>query len=138
MKKLINYFILITFAFLLMACNGGGNSPSTTINVTMTDFQFTPATFTVPAGEQIQFSATNNGAVDHSFVIMKIGSEVTSAFSDKDQANVYWEKAAIPAGQTITDTFKAPADAGTYQIVCAVPGHVEAGMIAKLVVIAGG
>jgi len=138
MKRLVGYYIAIAFSLILAACGGGDGKASTAINVTMTDFQYTPNTLSVPAGSQIQFSATNNGAVDHSFVIMNLGSEVTTAFSDQDQANVYWEEAAIPAGQTVTDTFKAPSEAGTYQIVCAVPGHFEAGMIAKLVVVAGG
>lgn len=138
MKKLTGWIAMFAFSSFLAACSTGGEIASTNINVTMTDFQFTPNTFTVPAGEQIQFKATNNGAVDHSFVIMKLGLEVTSAFSDQDQANVYWKEATIPAGQSVADTFTAPADAGTYQIVCAIPGHVEAGMIAKLIVVAGG
>jgi len=138
MKKLVGYFIVIAFSLVLVACGGDGNEATNSINVTMTDFQFTPNEFTVPAGEQIQFTATNNGAVDHSFVVMKLGVEVTSAFSNQDQANVYWKEATIPAGQSVTDTFTSPADAGTYQIVCAIPGHLEAGMIAKLIVVAGG
>ena len=136
MRKLTVWIAMFIFSLYLAAC-GGGTNVSTSISATMTDFQFTPNTFTVPAGEQIEFSATNNGAVDHSFVIMKLGSEVTSAFSDQDQANVYWEESAVPAGQTVTDTFTAPSEPGAYQIVCAVPGHFEAGMIAKLVVVAG-
>ena len=137
MKMVISYIFLTTFVFLLVGCNGSGNNASTAVNVTMTDFKFTPNTFTVPAGEQIQFSATNNCAIDHSFVIMKIGLEVTSAFSDQDQANVFWEEAAIPAGKSVTDMFTAPADAGTYQIVCAMPRRVEAGMIARMIGVAG-
>ena len=43
------------------------------ISVTMTDFAFTPNSFTVPAGEEITFQATNNGAVNHSFAIMQPG-----------------------------------------------------------------
>ncbi len=125
-----------SFALLLTACgNSGGGAPSTSINVTITDFAFTPNTFTVPAGAKISFSAVNNGAGEHSFVIMKLGHDVVGHFTSADQANVYWEKDHIASGQTVSDTFTAPSDPGTYQIVCSVPGHFEAGMVAKLVVV---
>jgi len=139
MKKLIGLFITIILSLALGACSGGNSgSVSTSVNITMTDFQFTPNTFTVPAGQKIAFTATNNGSVEHSFVIMKLGSDLTTNFNDQDQANVYWEKTVIQPGQSVTDSFTAPSEPGTYQIVCAVPGHFEAGMIAKLVVVAGG
>lgn len=135
MKKVVVWLGVLSLCILLAACGGGGNKASTSINVTMTDFQFTPNTFTVPAGQQINFTATNNGGVQHSFVIMKQGTQVNGSFSDKDQANVYWEQTAIPVGQTIQATFTAPSDPGEYQVVCAVPGHIEAGMVAKLNVV---
>lgn len=137
MKKYVVFLILLSSAIVLAACGGGGGAASTTINVTLTDFQFTPNSFTVPAGKEITLNATNNGAVDHSFVIMKLGHDLTSSFTDADQPNVYWEETAIPVGQTVSYTFTAPNEPGTYQIVCAVQGHFEAGMVAKLVVVAG-
>ncbi len=135
MKKLIVVTLAVSLSLILAACSSGGStSPSTSINVTLTDFAFTPNTFTVPAGAQISLTAANNGAGQHSFVIMKLGDDVTGHFTDADKANIYWEKDQIPAGQTVTDTFTAPSAPGTYQIVCAVPGHFEAGMVAKLIV----
>lgn len=137
MKKLVvNLGVL---CLVLTAC-AAGSAPaaSTSINVEMTDFQFTSNSFTVPAGQQIDFTATNNGGVEHSFVIMKLGAQVNAGFSGKDQANVYWEEAAIPVGQTLKATFTAPSEPGDYQVVCAVPGHIEAGMVAKLTVVSGG
>ena len=68
-------FVLIAVgAFVLAACGGGG--PTTTINVTFTDFKFDPAEFTIPAGQEITINAVNNGAVVHEFVIMKFGTNV--------------------------------------------------------------
>jgi uncharacterized cupredoxin-like copper-binding protein len=136
MKKLVAWFGLLLLSVLLVACAKNVTAPSTSIEVTMTDFQFTPNSFTVPAGQQINFTATNNGGVEHSFEIMKLGSEVSTSFSDKDQANVYWEQTSIPAGQNVNATFTAPDEPGEYQIVCAVHGHIEAGMVAKLNVVA--
>jgi uncharacterized cupredoxin-like copper-binding protein len=135
MKKLVVCIGVLTLSLLLAACGGKVGAPSTSINVTMSDFQFTPNNFTVPAGQQINFTATNNGGVEHSFVIMKLGSEVNANFSDKDQANVYWEQTAIPAGQNVKATFTAPNEPGEYQILCAVHGHIEAGMVGKLSIV---
>ena len=135
MKKIVACVGVLMLSMLLAACGGKAAAPSTSINVTMTDFQFTPNRFTVPAGQQTNFTATNTGGVEHSFVIMKLGSEVNANFSDKDQANVYWEQTAIPAGQNLTATFTAPNEPGEYEIVCAVHGHIEAGMLGKLIVV---
>ncbi len=135
MKKILRLIILNLGLALLLAACGGNTAPSNTVHVTLTDFQFTPNTFTVPAGAQISFTAVNNGTVQHSFVIMKLGDAVKTHFTDADMQNAYWKQMAIEPGQTVTDTFTAPSDAGTYQIVCAEPGHFEAGMVAKLVVV---
>ncbi len=129
---------VVGLALILTACGGsGGGAPSTSINVTLTDFAYSPNTFTVPAGAQISFSAANNGADVHSFMIMKKGDDVSGHFTDADKQNVYWGKQPINPGQTVSDTFTAPSDPGTYQIVCGEPGHLEAGMVAKLIVVAG-
>lgn len=135
MKKFGECVGVFALCMLLAACSGKANAPSTSINVTMTDFQFTPNTFTVPAGQEINFTATNNGSVEHSFAVMKLGSEVNANFSDKDQANVYWEQTSIPAGQDVNASFPAPNEPGEYQIVCAVHGHIEAGMVGTLRVV---
>ncbi|HUH97417.1 MAG TPA: plastocyanin/azurin family copper-binding protein [Anaerolineales bacterium] len=134
MKRSLYFSLALGFLLALAAC-GGSSSPSNVIHVTLTDFQFSPNTFTVPAGAQISFTAVNSGAVEHSFVIMKLGVQVKDHFTDADMQNAYWKQLAIEPGQTITDTFTAPGEAGTYQIVCAEPGHFEAGMVAKLIVV---
>ena len=125
---------VILLSLILSAC-GGGNNPSTQINVTMTDFAYSPNTFTVPAGAQISFSATNSGAVAHSFVIMNLGQNVGGHFTADDKSNVYWEQPEVPPGSSIQSTFTSPSDPGSYQVVCANAGHFEAGMVAKLIVV---
>lgn len=135
MKKFLSFYFLCLGMLLILTACGGSTSPSKNINVTMTDFEFSPNTFTVPAGEQISIKATNNGAVAHSFIIMKSGYHVNSHFTDSDKPNIFWEVSQITPGQAISDTFTAPNDPGEYQIVCGVGGHFEAGMVAKLVVV---
>lgn len=121
-------------ALLLAGCGGG---PSTSVHVNMTDFQFTPSTYTVPAGQPISIQLTNNGAATHSFIIMKAGSHVQGHFTDSDKANVYWQEPAVAPGQSVNATFTAPAEPGEYQVVCGQPAHFESGMVATLVVVKG-
>jgi uncharacterized cupredoxin-like copper-binding protein len=122
-------------ALILSAC-GGTKAASTEIKVSMTDFAFTPNAFTVPAGEPLTFSARNNGAVSHSFVIMKLGHDVSGHFTPEDEADVHWQQGEIAPGGSVEATLTAPAMAGVYQVVCANAGHFEAGMVAKLTVVA--
>jgi uncharacterized cupredoxin-like copper-binding protein len=120
---------------ILSACGGGGQA-SKSLDVTMTDFQFSPSTFTVPAGQEITLHAANNGAVVHNFVIMKLGTTAGDSFDDQDVPNVYWEVELQP-GSSVDTKFTAPTDPGEYQVICRTPGHLAAGMVAKLTVVAG-
>ncbi len=124
--------MVLALAPMLSACGGG---PSRSIRVVMTDFAFTPATFTVPAGQPISVEFVNEGAAAHSFVIMQAGYQVKGQFTDADKAHVYWQEASVAPGQSVKATFQAPSQPGDYQVVCAVPGHFEAGMMAKLIVV---
>jgi len=131
MRKIV--FILLA-CVTLVACSGP--APSDAIKVTLTDFQFTPNSFLVPAGQEITITANNNGAVEHNFVVMKLGTTAGDAWDDADIPNVFW-KLQLEPGASQTDTFTAPTEPGEYQVVCSTPGHLMAGMIAKLVVVAG-
>ena len=132
MNKVLS--VLLGLTLFLAACGAAG--PSTTINVTMTDFHFEPSQFTVPAGEEITVNATNNGAVVHEFVIFKLGTDAGAKFGDEDEENIYWEVEVGP-GDKSTTTFTAPSDPGEYFLTCGIEGHLEAGMNGKLIVVAG-
>ena len=134
MKRTV-FFIMLVLSLALTACGGSASSPTTKIDVTMTDFQFSPNQFTVPAGQEIMLNASNNGGVIHNFVIMQKGTSAGTEFTDEDLPNVYWQVEVAPGGSTKT-SFVAPRDPGEYEVVCKTPGHVQAGMIAKLVVVA--
>lgn len=122
----------VLLSLTLVSCSGGG--PTTTIDVTMTDFQFQPSQFTVPAGQEITFTSSNNGAVVHNFVIMKLGTTAGDFFDEEDVPNVYWEVELIPGGTTDT-SFTAPTEPGEYDVICRTEGHIASGMIAKLTVV---
>jgi uncharacterized cupredoxin-like copper-binding protein len=131
-KKLL--VLSLVLAFVLVSC-GGGAKASNTIDVTMTDFSFTPMEFTVQAGDEITVNATNNGAVLHEFVIFNLGQTAGEKFGDEDEANIFWEVEVEPA-QSTTMTFTAPTEPGEYYVTCGIEGHLEAGMVGKLIVVA--
>jgi len=124
--------LMLIVGLSLASCGGAG--PSTAIDVTLMDFQFVPNEFIVPAGQQITFSAVNNGAVVHNFVIMKLGTNAGDAWDEGDVPNIYWEVEVQPGGNANT-SFVAPTDPGEYQVVCRTEGHIMSGMVAKLTVV---
>jgi len=127
-KRIIIVFSLAASIFGLVACSG-----SSTILVTMTDTKFEPLTWNVKAGKEVTITITNNGALDHEWVLIKQGQDVTVPFDADDEDKVFWEIEAGP-GEIKTETFTAPSEAGTYKVVCGPPGHIELGMVASLVV----
>jgi plastocyanin len=123
----------VLLSLLLAACGGAGGV-SNKIDVTMTDFQFQPTQFTVPAGQQITFTSSNNGAVVHNFVIMNLGTSAGEFFDEEDVPNVFWEVELLPGASTET-SFTAPSEPGEYEVVCRTEGHIASGMTAKLIVV---
>lgn len=127
--------IMLSILLSLVVASCGGGGPSTTIDVAMTDFQFQPNQFTVPAGHEITFNSTNTGAVVHNFVIMKLGTTAGDFFDDEDVPNVFWEVEIQPGGSADT-SFTAPTEPGEYEVICRTEGHIVSGMSAKLIVVA--
>lgn len=132
MKKYIVLTCVVFIASLALSACGGA---STTIDVTMTDFTFDPGKFTVPAGQTITVNAKNNGAIEHEFVIFNLGTDAGESFGDEDEDNIYWEVEVLP-GESATETFTAPTEPGEYYITCGIEGHLEAGMVGTLTVVA--
>ena len=133
MRNYLMLVVVLVLSLALTAC--GGSGAKTDIKVTMTDFQFDPMEFTVPAGQTITINATNDGAVEHEFVIFNFGTDAGEKFGDEDEANIYWEVEVQP-GESATETFVAPNEPGEYYVTCGIEGHLEAGMLGKLIVVA--
>jgi len=131
--KRIFMIAAVLFSLMLAACGGAGGA-TTNIDVKMTDFQFQPSQYTVPAGQEITFTSSNNGAVVHNFVIMKLGTSAGPMFDEEDLPNVYWEVELLPGADTET-SFTAPTEPGDYEIVCRTEGHIASGMSGRLTVV---
>lgn len=108
----------------LAACGGGGGSsgstdtvPADALVIKAEDIKFDKKDYTAPAG-QVTVALESKGAQVHSLVIL-----------DNDNTVVGQELRVNP-GQTKLETYELPA--GTYSLICDIPGHKEAGMTATL------
>ena len=119
----VSILAVIIGALFLTACGGGGTPAAAGVRefkITATDFKYEPADQTFKPAEKLKVTMQNKGAVDHTWVLQGTdGSELV--------------KLEVKAGATASKEFTAPA-AGTYNIVCDIAGHKEAGMSAKATV----
>ena len=114
--------VVALFALALAACGGGAASSSsggTALNVTITatEFKYDPAVINATPGQTINLTLKNNGSVQHTFVFATSNVKMT-----------------VDPGKSATQTFTAPASAGTYTFECDIAGHKEAGMVGQLIV----
>ena len=128
---------LAALSIVIAAC--GGDEASTDLEVTTTDFQFAPNAWTVPAGEEISIVITNDGSVLHEWVLMQPGVTIESEADlpeteEELLADFVYVEDEVDAGATKTLDFTAPP-AGTYQIICAIETHFDAGMEGTLTVV---
>jgi len=131
MKKIFTSIMLVlALSLILTACG----SNKTTLNVIASDTGYDQSTYTVPAGVEVTLNMTNHGSTQHEFAILKLGQHVTPPFGEKDEDKILWELDGVDAGTTKSDTFTAPTEPGEYDVICGIPGHIEQGMIATLIV----
>jgi uncharacterized cupredoxin-like copper-binding protein len=133
----VGLMALAVLSLVMGACADGGEA-STDLEVTTTDFQFSPNSWTVPAGEEISIDITNEGSVLHEWVLMRPGVNIDSEADLPDTeeellAEFVYVEDEVEAGASKTLSFTAP-DAGTYQVICAIETHFDAGMEGTLTV----
>lgn len=127
----------IVLAVFLSACAGG--AAPTKVTVTMKEFGFEPNVIHATADLPVELTLVNEGAIEHDFVIEVIPvTDVSSSNSGDhhmsiDEHSEYDLHTSTSAGETSTLTF-TPTEPGTYQIICSVPGHKDAGMTGELIV----
>lgn len=88
------------------------------VSVTLSDFTIEPATISVPAGAELMFHVESAGQSVHPFAVV-VGSKTL-------------QSPMIDAGGT--GDLRVPAlEAGTYPVLCTVPGHDQLGMKATVI-----
>jgi len=141
----------LVLALAMAACTAAPGSPTATgqapieVQVVATEFKLEPSIITIPLGRQVRLTFINRGAIEHDWEAQGLRATdvrvvATSSGLSTRLADIATEHATrdIPhpmagSGQQMTIEF-TPQGAGTFDIVCEVPGHKEAGMVAKLVV----
>ena len=134
--------LIIATTLGVSACGNGesATSPDTTktIEVKMTDNEFTPGSFDVATGEKVTFRFTNDGKIAHEAIL---GTEAEQAAHGAEMAagtsmegmnhGGAAEGITVKPGKTATLTQTFDTD-DTLIIGCHVPGHYEAGMKATV------
>lgn len=100
--------------------DGGSSGDGNTVSLELSEFKFTPNTFTVKAGSEVTINLKNTGSVAHDITI-----------DDVNGQKVYKK---VEAGKSDKVTFTAPSQAGTIDFYCAEPGHKESGMTGTMTV----
>jgi uncharacterized cupredoxin-like copper-binding protein len=92
--------------------------------VVATDLKFTPPTIQAKVGQPIKIVLENTGAIEHDLAFPTIKA-------DQPGASL---KAVAKPGQTAILEF-TPTAKGSYEYICTIPGHKEAGMKGKINVV---
>jgi azurin len=134
-------------------CGGGDSSSSSadasdaasdgavtemTIQPVGNQMKYEQTEFTVPAGEEITITFENtatSAAMEHNVVILtsdddtvvnRVGQAAMGAADNEyvpdDEAVLAATDMAAP-GETVSVTFTAPSEPGTYRYICTFPGH---------------
>jgi uncharacterized cupredoxin-like copper-binding protein len=97
---------------------------ATEVKVVATDLKFGPPTIQAKVGQPIKIALENKGAIEHDIAFPTVKA-------DKPGASL---KAVAKPGQTATLEF-TPTAKGSYEYICTIPGHKEAGMKGKINVV---
>lgn len=134
---------LVIVALTLAGCGGGGAAQSGSNEFTILgndNFRFEPAIVTVKAGQQIKLTFKNAGTVEHSFAILKPGTDLNHMMEEAHNEEARHDELMLEihelaAGASASETFTVPTQPGDYTFACLVPGHAQAGMVGTLKVI---
>ena len=92
-------------------------APPAEVKVVATDLKFSLPTIQAKVGQPIKIVLENKGVIEHDIAFPTVKA-------DKPAASL---KAVAKPGQTATLEF-TPTAKGSYEYICTIPGHKEAGM----------
>ena len=115
-----------------------GAGEAATVNATLKDFSITPSVASVPAGK-VAFQATNQGPSEHEFVVLKTNLApeslpVKAGVVTEDAKGIENVGEVEDVGSGATKSTTLNLTPGRYLLVCNLPGHFQAGMVASFVV----
>jgi uncharacterized cupredoxin-like copper-binding protein len=115
---------------------GNAKKPSRTIEVTMSEMEFTPSRIEVKRGEQIRFIVRNVGKEDHEFLLASTEDNLKHAEAMKKNPKMEHDD---PNGVRLAPKKSAEVlwkftKAGTFEYACLIPDHRDYGMIGRITV----
>jgi uncharacterized cupredoxin-like copper-binding protein len=127
-------------AVILSACGNttNGTSPTGGATVNALDtLKFDPATVSVPAGAAAQIVVKNTGVQQHNWVLVKTEDANRIATESLAKGGDATGLAGVLAGGKLIaaageETVSVNVPAGSYQFICTVAGHYQAGMVGTL------
>ena len=119
-------FLALVGAAVVAACGGGAPAsapppPAGAVTVEVKEYQFTPATLSVAAGD-VTYYVRNVGTQEHEFEIFK-GDQVVTEI-----------EGLVPG---LAKNLTVKLEAGDYTYVCKINGHDQLGMKGTLTVTGG-
>lgn len=95
------------------------STKANSVNISVSAAGFVPNTFTVKAGQLVNFVLTSTDAFTHVFV--------------PDDMSLIGMALGVAGGETRAKSWNAPAK-GTYTFRCDIPGHASRGEVGKMIV----
>lgn len=128
MIKLTRLFFL---AALLAPASAALAQTDNLINISLTNYAFTPNAITLKAGTTYHLHFINSGSKDHNFSAPEFFA--ASAVAPEDEAKVKKGLVGLESGQSV-DVTLTPGRAGTYPVECTHFMHKMMGMHGNITV----
>lgn len=132
-KRVMTMVAAIALVGVLAGCTGGSKSsgPVETIDLTANAMAFGSKEITIEKGKAYKLVFKNDDSVEHDFSVKKIPVKLTKK-DDHGHGSADLHVHA-DGGKTESVEFTA-TEAGSYEFICTVAGHKDAGMTGKLIV----
>jgi uncharacterized cupredoxin-like copper-binding protein len=111
-------------------------STAKTVRVELGEFYFKPDNLTFESGKPYKIELVNVGAVKHEFTAEDFFASVAWRKAESAESEVkapYFTEIEVFAGMQV-DLYFVPVTPGTYNLVCEIEGHLEAGMFGTVTV----
>jgi uncharacterized cupredoxin-like copper-binding protein len=107
-----------------------------TVTIDMSEFAFTPKDITLEAGQPYILEVVNTGTVKHEFTAGDFFRTVATRKAETAESEVkvpFFTEIEVFAGKK-ADLYLIPLVPGTYDLLCEIEGHFEAGMFGTITV----
>jgi uncharacterized cupredoxin-like copper-binding protein len=107
-----------------------------TVSIDMSEFAFTPKDITLEAGQPYILEVANTGTVKHEFTAGDFFRTVATRKAETAESEVkvpFFTEIEVFAGKK-AELFLIPLVPGTYDLLCEIEGHYEAGMFGTITV----